>query len=86
MATMIERFHAFTPDSSEKNEMRSLYFCGSKVNSGEYKLMGLAPYGEPKYLAPYGEPKYKDLILERLLGRTTAPFAWTCDTLAMPLA
>ena len=25
------------------------YFCGFKVNSGEYKLMGLAPYGEPKY-------------------------------------
>lgn len=26
------------------------YFCGFKVNSGEYKLMGLAPYGEPIYL------------------------------------
>ncbi len=25
------------------------YFTGFKVNSGEYKLMGLAPYGEPKY-------------------------------------
>jgi len=25
-------------------------FCGFKVNSGEYKLMGLAPYGEPKYV------------------------------------
>ena len=25
------------------------YFCGFKVNSGEYKLMGLAPYGENKY-------------------------------------
>jgi carbamoyltransferase len=24
-------------------------FCGFKVNSGEYKLMGLAPYGQPKY-------------------------------------
>jgi carbamoyltransferase len=35
------------------------YFCGFKVNSGEYKLMGLAPYGEPRY---------KDLILERLLA------------------
>jgi carbamoyltransferase len=35
------------------------YFCGFKVNSGEYKLMGLAPYGEPRY---------KDLILERLLS------------------
>jgi len=26
------------------------YYTGFKVNSGEYKLMGLAPYGEPKYL------------------------------------
>ena len=25
------------------------YFCGFKVNSGEYKLMGLAPYGQPIY-------------------------------------
>ncbi|MEO6742595.1 MAG: carbamoyltransferase [Chthoniobacteraceae bacterium] len=25
------------------------HFCGFRVNSGEYKLMGLAPYGEPKY-------------------------------------
>ena len=34
------------------------YYTGFRVNSGEYKLMGLAPYGEPKY---------KDLILEHLL-------------------
>jgi len=34
------------------------YFTGFKVNSGEYKLMGLAPYGRPRY---------KDLILERLI-------------------
>jgi carbamoyltransferase len=34
------------------------YFTGFKVNSGEYKLMGLAPYGEPKYA---------DLILEKLV-------------------
>ena len=34
------------------------YFTGFKVNSGEYKLMGLAPYGEPKYV---------DVILENLL-------------------
>lgn len=26
------------------------YYCGFKVNSGEYKLMGLAPYGSPKYI------------------------------------
>jgi len=34
------------------------YYCGFKVNSGEYKLMGLAPYGEPKYA---------DLIREKML-------------------
>jgi len=34
------------------------YFTGFRVNSGEYKLMGLAPYGEPKYT---------DLIIEKLL-------------------
>ncbi|MBI4618461.1 MAG: carbamoyltransferase [Planctomycetes bacterium] len=34
------------------------YYCGFKINSGEYKLMGLAPYGEPKYV---------DRILEHLL-------------------
>ncbi len=27
------------------------YYCGFKVNSGEYKLMGLAPYGEPRFAA-----------------------------------
>ena len=27
------------------------YYCGFKVNSGEYKLMGLAPYGQPTYAA-----------------------------------
>ena len=26
------------------------FYCGFKVNSGEYKLMGLAPYGNPKYI------------------------------------
>ena len=34
------------------------YYCGFRVNSGEYKLMGLAPYGEPKYV---------DLILDKLI-------------------
>lgn len=28
------------------------YFCGFRVNSGEYKLMGLAPYGEPRHVGP----------------------------------
>ena len=34
------------------------YYTGFKVNSGEYKLMGLAPYGEPKYV---------DLIYKHLI-------------------
>tara|TARA_Y100000748_G_scaffold9727_1_gene8288 strand:+ start:66 stop:1898 length:1833 start_codon:yes stop_codon:yes gene_type:complete len=34
------------------------YYTGFKVNSGEYKLMGLAPYGEPKF---------KNTILENLI-------------------
>lgn len=34
------------------------YFCGFKVNSGEYKLMGLAPYGEPRFA---------DVILRELI-------------------
>ena len=34
------------------------YFTGFKVNSGEYKLMGLAPYGEPRYY---------DLIMDKLV-------------------
>jgi carbamoyltransferase len=31
------------------------YYCGFKVNSGEYKLMGLAPYGKPLYAAAIRE-------------------------------
>lgn len=31
------------------------YFCGFRVNSGEYKLMGLAPYGTPRYAEPIRE-------------------------------
>lgn len=34
------------------------YYLGFKVNSGEYKIMGLAPYGEPRF---------KELILEKLI-------------------
>jgi carbamoyltransferase len=34
------------------------YYCGFRVNSGEYKLMGLAPYGEPRFAS---------LILENLI-------------------
>ena len=31
------------------------YYCGFKVNSGEYKLMGLAPYGQPIYATDHRE-------------------------------
>jgi carbamoyltransferase len=34
------------------------YYCGFAINDGEYKLMGLAPYGEPRYA---------DLILEKIV-------------------
>ena len=49
------------------------YYAGFKVNSGEYKLMGLAPYGEPRYV---------DLIREQARARssTTARSGWTWRT------
>jgi carbamoyltransferase len=39
----------FFPDSLGLLYSAFTYFCGFRVNSGEYKLMGLAPYGEPRY-------------------------------------
>ena len=38
------------PDSLGLLYAAFTYFCGFKVNSGEYKLMGLAPYGEPRFV------------------------------------
>ena len=35
------------------------YYTGFRVNSGEYKVMGLAPYGEPRY---------KEMIYEHLIS------------------
>jgi carbamoyltransferase len=46
------------PDSLGLLYSAFTYFTGFKVNSGEYKLMGLAPYGTPRY---------KDLILSELV-------------------
>jgi carbamoyltransferase len=46
------------PDSLGLLYSAFTYFTGFRVNSGEYKLMGLAPYGVPRY---------KDLILSELL-------------------
>ena len=46
------------PDSLGLLYSAFTYFCGFRVNSGEYKLMGLAPYGAPRY---------KDFILSELI-------------------
>jgi carbamoyltransferase len=46
------------PDSLGLLYSAFTYYTGFRVNSGEYKVMGLAPYGEPKYVA---------LIKDRLL-------------------
>jgi carbamoyltransferase len=45
--TPLEEIHY--PDSLGLLYSAFTYFCGFKVNSGEYKLMGLAPYGTPRY-------------------------------------
>ncbi len=47
------------PDSLGLLYSAFTYYTGFKVNSGEYKIMGLAPYGEPKYVS-----LIKDKLLE----------------------
>ncbi len=54
--TLLKELHF--PDSLGLLYSAFTYFTGFKVNSGEYKLMGLAPYGKPQY---------KDLILTELV-------------------
>src|SRR6476620_3198 len=46
------------PDSLGLLYSAFTYYTGFKVNSGEYKVMGLAPYGEPKFV----DLIYKELI------------------------
>ena len=51
------------PESRFPHSLGLLYsaftaYCGFEVNEGEYKLMGLAPYGDPKYV---------DLIFDKIL-------------------
>src|SRR5688572_4091896 len=53
---ILEELH--WPDSIGLLYSAFTYYTGFKVNSGEYKVMGLAPYGEPKYV---------DLILRELM-------------------
>ncbi|MFM7338336.1 MAG: carbamoyltransferase [Actinomycetota bacterium] len=53
-------------------------FTGFKVNSGEYKMMGLAPYGEPKYV---------DAILENLIEvREDGSFRLNMDYFDFPVS
>jgi carbamoyltransferase len=54
--TLFKELHF--PDSLGLLYSAFTYFTGFRVNSGEYKLMGLAPYGVPRY---------KDLILSEVL-------------------
>lgn len=52
------------------------YYLGFKVNSGEYKVMGLAPYGEPKYV---------DLIKENLIDiKADGSYALNMDYFKYP--
>ncbi len=53
---VLEELH--WPDSLGLLYSAFTYYTGFKVNSGEYKVMGLAPYGEPKYV----DLIYKELI------------------------
>jgi len=48
----------YWPDSLGLLYSAFTYYTGFKVNSGEYKVMGLAPYGEPKYV----DTIYRELI------------------------
>jgi carbamoyltransferase len=54
--TLLKELHF--PDSLGLLYSAFTYFTGFRVNSGEYKLMGLAPYGEPRY---------RDVILSELV-------------------
>src|SRR5262249_55617570 len=47
------------------------YYTGFRVNSGEYKVMGLAPYGEPKYV---------DMILDNLMDLKEDGSFWLDQT------
>jgi carbamoyltransferase len=55
------------PDSLGLLYSAFTFFTGFKVNSGEYKVMGLAPYGEPKYV----DTIYRELVELREDGSFT---------------
>lgn len=63
--SMLRELH--WPDSLGLLYSAFTYYTGFKVNSGEYKVMGLAPYGEPKYV----DTIYKHLLNLREDGSFT---------------
>ena len=64
------------PDSLGLLYSAFTYYTGFKVNSGEYKVMGLAPYGEPKYV---------DLIYKQLIDlRDDGSFTLNQRVLQLP--
>ncbi|OYP34037.1 carbamoyltransferase [Rhodopirellula sp. MGV] len=72
------------PDSLGLLYSAFTYYCGFRVNDGEYKLMGLAPYGQPKYV---------DLILQKLVDlrddgsfQLNQKYFGYCQTLTMTTA
>ena len=46
------------------------YYLGFKINDGEYKIMGLAPYGEPKYV--------EQIAITLSIFTATVRSIWTC--------
>jgi carbamoyltransferase len=69
------------PDSLGLLYSAFTYYTGFKVNSGEYKVMGLAPYGEPKYVSLIKE-KLVDVREDGSLRLNQEYFGY-CDTLRM---
>ena len=66
------------PDSLGLLYSAFTYYTGFKVNSGEYKVMGLAPYGEPKYV-PVIKEKLVDVREDGSLRLNQEYFGY-CDT------
>ncbi len=69
------------PDSLGLLYSAFTYYTGFKVNSGEYKVMGLAPYGEPRYVSLIKE-KLVDIREDGSIRLNQEYFGY-CDTLRM---
>jgi carbamoyltransferase len=69
------------PDSLGLLYSAFTYYTGFKVNSGEYKVMGLAPYGEPRYVSTIKE-RLLDISADGSLHLNQEYFGYS-DTLRM---